>query len=579
MFQNIENKDQEQVTNKKKINLKEFFKIGDIIVDILSLMISAVSFNTNLAPFGIAMFAAICSNRIPVGFAYIALLLGTFLGFGINGLLTFLITSILFISLIVIFKPIVYDTERNEKQKLGLCLFISILLVQAVKIMKSGFLLYDILTSLVLAIISYIFYKIFTNSISVIRKFSFKNIYAIEEVMGACLLIAISFCALNKIQIFSLSITNILSIMLVLFMGWQNGILIGGTAGITIGMTLAIVNNGNPILIAAYAISGLIAGILNRFGKIGVIIGFFIGNAILTYIYKGNTAQIITIREILIASLGLLLLPKNISINIDDLYKQNKCVPTKAGVLDGDKETVYKLNTVSETISKMAESYDEAAKDLSADNEDETTAEESFKQELLNNIEDFPDNVLYENIVENDEAILSDIYEYLEKENEINKDDLIDILNKNNNYILGIDSQDEEIKEKIEKDIKDIVKTINATYRINKLNIVWKQKEASNKKVLASQLGGVSKVISSLAEDIKEKPLKEEKEERFGTVIGKATVTKNKSKVSGDSHALAKLQDGKYMIAISDGMGSRRKGKQIKQNSDTDVKRITYYRI
>ena len=31
---------------------------------------------------------------------------------------------------------------------------------------------------------------------------------------------------------------------------------------------------------------------------------------------------------------------------------------------------------------------------------------------------------------------------------------------------------------------------------------MWKQKEASNKKVLATQLGGVSKVISSVAEDI-----------------------------------------------------------------------------
>ena len=33
-------------------------------------------------------------------------------------------------------------------------------------------------------------------------------------------------------------------------------------------------------MVAAYAISGMIAGILNRFGKIGVILGFVIGNII-----------------------------------------------------------------------------------------------------------------------------------------------------------------------------------------------------------------------------------------------------------------------------------------------------------
>ena len=61
---------------------------------------------------------------------------------------------------------------------------------------------------------------------------------------------------------------------------------------------------------------GMIAGILNKLGKIGVIVGFALGNAILTYVANGNTVPVITIREILIASLGLLLLPKNIDIDI-----------------------------------------------------------------------------------------------------------------------------------------------------------------------------------------------------------------------------------------------------------------------
>ena len=63
----------------------------------------------------------------------------------------------------------------------------------------------------------------------------------------------------------------------------------------------------------------MIAGILNKLGKIGVIVGFCLGNAILTYVTNGNTVPIITIREILVASLGLLLLPKNVEIDISDI--------------------------------------------------------------------------------------------------------------------------------------------------------------------------------------------------------------------------------------------------------------------
>lgn len=42
---------------------------------------------------------------------------------------------------------------------------------------------------------------------------------------------------------------------------------------------------------------GMIAGILNKLGKIGVIIGFALGNAILTYVANGNTVPVITIRK------------------------------------------------------------------------------------------------------------------------------------------------------------------------------------------------------------------------------------------------------------------------------------------
>ena len=51
---------------------------------------------------------------------------------------------------------------------------------------------------------------------------------------------------------------------------------------------------------------GMVAGILNKLGKIGVIVGFCIGNAVLTYVANGNTVPVITIREILIASLGFI---------------------------------------------------------------------------------------------------------------------------------------------------------------------------------------------------------------------------------------------------------------------------------
>ena len=69
------------------------------------------------------------------------------------------------------------------------------------------------------------------------------------------LLLSIAIYSLHGLNIFGLSISNILSIMIVLFLGWKNGMLVGATAGITIGMVLGIIGSSSPVLVASYAIS------------------------------------------------------------------------------------------------------------------------------------------------------------------------------------------------------------------------------------------------------------------------------------------------------------------------------------
>ena len=79
--------------------------------------------------------------------------------------------------------------------------------------------------------------------------------------------------------------------------------------------------------------------------------------------------------------------------------------------------------------------------------------------------------------------------------------------------------------------------------------------------------GGVSKVISELAEDIEEeKTEKQEEIYKLNKIV--LTKTKNKSEISGDNNTIIKLEDGKYMLAISDGMGS---GKQANKSSNTVI--------
>ena len=228
MFQNIIDEQAEEQNEEvkqnyiRKINFKNLFSVSDIVLYAISFMISMVGFGKEFAPFSLSIFAAVCSTRIPAGIVLVVTLIGTLIGFGINGFLSYLLTVLLFILLMLLFRPRYEDEHRNEKQKLGKYVFVSSFVVQAGKMLFSIFLVYDLLTSIMLAVLCYIFYKIFVNSIVVIKDFDKNGAFTIEEVMGASMLLSIAFYSLHTLNIFGLSISNILSIMLVLFLGWKN---------------------------------------------------------------------------------------------------------------------------------------------------------------------------------------------------------------------------------------------------------------------------------------------------------------------------------------------------------------------
>ncbi len=263
MFQNIideeikENQefDTESDNNKKpKFNFKGLFSVSDFILYAISFMVSMVGIGGEYAPFSLAIFAAVCSNKMPAVIVYVATCLGTLIGFGISGFLNYFLMSLIFIVLILMFRPKIQE-DRNEKQKLGIYVLISSFVVQAGKMLFTMFLVYDLLASIVISLATYIFYKIFSNSIIVISGYGIKKAFTVEEVMGASLLLSIAVYSLHPLVIFGLSISNILSIMIVLFLGWKNGMLIGATSGITIGMVLGIIADSSPVLVASYAIS------------------------------------------------------------------------------------------------------------------------------------------------------------------------------------------------------------------------------------------------------------------------------------------------------------------------------------
>ncbi len=654
MFQNINEteKTKEEIGSKKSI-LANVISKKYIILYIVTIMVSMVNMNYSMSPFSLAIIAACISNEIPIIAVTILAFIGNAIFSGVNGSISFIVTLLIFFASFFIKEPKYNDSSRNEKVMLSKRIFFSSLIVSVVKIFIKQFLLYDLLLAISMSIVIVIFYKIFANSLAVITSYNEKMAFSIEEVLGTSLLLSIALCSLGNLSVFGFSIRNVLSIFIVLVLGWKNGILIGTTAGATIGVTLGIIANNEPIVVASYAISGMIAGILNRFGKIGVILGFILGNIVLSYVANGMVENVILFKEILIAGIALLAVPKGINLNIENIIGNNKFLPVgNSRGLNRSKETVSKLNNVSKVVKDMADNYKNVAATAITKEDIQEKNKQKFIAELLNNIEYMNENILYETIEDVDGKIIDDIFIELMDKQFIKENDLLRILARNNNYVVGFDQNNE----KITRDVEKMTEAINSAFRISKMNFIWSIRLNEEKKNFENQLNGVSKAISEIADEmeeniedddskneikeqitllLKQKEIlvqeilinkkendrykielcieKSDKEdldeiitEIINKVIGEKVIIKerkdikreniitykvisddkyildigcsNKIKdnmsVSGDSILKTKLKDGKYLLAISDGMGSGPEARKSSQIVTKMLKRL-----
>ena len=652
MFQNlsedtIDLKNQDTIGSEEKNKLNIFaniFKNENIAIYIVAFMLSFVSLGGEFSIFSISLLGACLAFSIPALGIIIISLIGNLIKFGVSGAVEYLLTSLVLIATLFIVKPRYNEQERNEKIKIGKNVFIASLLIGIIKIFMSTVTLYDILSTITLSIIALVFYKIFVNSLVVIQEFYKNRAFSIEEVIGASLLLAIALGAFGDTSIYGFSIRNVFSILIVMILGWKNGILVGATSGVTIGVTLGVISNNEPIMIAAYAISGMVAGILNRFGKIGVVIGFTLGNIVLAYVSNGYTVELIHFKEILLASIGLLIVPKNLQINLEEFIGNSKFLPGASGrALNKSKEVAESLNNVSKAIDKIALNYSEGDvldKEIEKEQKENKTI---FISELLNNLENYKDNMLYDDIADVNGKIIDKVFELLLDKQEITRKDLLKIFAECNSYIIGFD--DKDISKKLEENIMQIVRAINISYKVSKSDFIWKKKISQNRKNVEKQLIGVSKAIESMAKSLEkdieneEKYSKEKQEiitllnqkeievqdiaikkenryiveiylneniettkirtmekiltkvleekiivneevsigkklnflsdDKFVMAMGTANIAKSKSDMSGDSTLTIRLKDGKYLVAISDGMGS---GKEAKKSSSGALK-------
>ena len=635
MFQNItdaerHNKELNYESNNVIYRLKEIFKYQNIIIYVLTFLMSTLSVKGEFSPFGLAMMAACVGESVPIIGVFLVAIIGTWAGNGLASLGNFIITSIIYFITVLLFKTKVAVEERNELIKTGGQLCFSSFMVSLIKSIINGFSMYDAFIGLIVASMIYVFYKIFVNGLTFIKDLNIKKAFTIEELIAGSIIISLAVVTLTEINIFSLNLSTILMLLMIMVLGWKNGALVGAVTGISVGLAVSFVDDITLFEVAIFSISGIFSGILSRFGKVGVVLGFILGNTVLVY-YINDTTIITYTREIFVASIGLLLIPSKIKIELEDLIGRNKLLDNS-----GDRRLEDKNQEISEKLKTITKMFNELT---ITNDKKEITEKENLIQDFLDNLEDLKSNIFYEAVSNEENGIVKDICTVLTEKDILVDKDLVQILNKHNNIVI---MRDENIK----NDLQEIVKIANRTLKIFQINKAKEEERKNNLETINESLKTATKVIEKCAQEIEEtkenkfakkeqelfllmksknlnvekctiKLLKNNKylvelkldykdnrlkeknvianiadliskslgtriilqrerndeetkeyyqvyssEDKFVLQVGSSKITKEGSNISGDCNLQIKLADGKYLLALADGMGTGEKARE-----------------
>lgn len=461
MFQNIAEETMQNEKENININarwaklLKELFKAQNIVIYILTLLISMITVKDTYIPLGMAMVAACLGSTVPIILVYISSLIGTAISVGSAEFTNVFWLSIVYFLLVAIFKAKICVEERNEIYKTGSRLFWAYVICSIFRNWGNDW-FYNLFMSCMTGGILYVFYKIFVNGIIIIKDFSKKKVFTVEETASGIAIIVLALSFFNSNVIDKLTISSIVGMFLIIILGWQKGILAGVSTAVLSAIMLGLVQAFDISNISIFIVPAAVVGFLSQFKK----------------------------------------------IDLKKIFGNTKMLDNKGETrLTEHREIVDNLQELKETLedTMQYESVDKL----------EEQKYEKYEEAFFDNLEEIKDNIFYDELILAENDIAKDIFNILENNDIILEDDLVEIFKKNNNYILV---QDQKIKD----ELREVIKIANRSYKIIQIeNIKINENKKANKKI-ADVAREVAKAVDVCIEKVEEKKdeklVKKEKE-------------------------------------------------------------------
>ncbi|MGI6091967.1 MAG: stage II sporulation protein E [Veillonellaceae bacterium] len=169
-------------------------------------------------------------------------------------------------------------------------------------------------------------------------------------------MLAIAVAGFGNMTAADYSVRDIAGGLLIMALAFSGGAGLGASVGIAVGLVIGITENNVSTAISLYALAGLLAGVFRRLGRFAVILGFILGSLV-TILYLGQAPDLMLVLIEVAISAGLFLLipTKRLVVLTQNLQDgETGDLLLSSTVLN---EAKAKINNIAEMFGDLADAF------------------------------------------------------------------------------------------------------------------------------------------------------------------------------------------------------------------------------